>query len=100
MLGFTGRTAIGPLGFDDTMRIVQWRPPTDDVGGAAVVDKVGRLLGGRIEVEVTPFAAGSRIMWRQRVRLPWLPSRWTWVDGLAARVAAPGYRTVLQRLLR
>ena len=26
-VGFTGRTALGPLGFDDTMRVEVWRPP-------------------------------------------------------------------------
>lgn len=97
--GFTGRTALGPLGFDDTMRVAQWRPATQDEGGVAVVDKTGRLLGGRIEVEVTPSGVGSEVIWRQRVRLPWLPAVLRPLESLAALAAAPGYRLVLRRLL-
>lgn len=97
--GFTGRTALGPLAFDDTMRIAEWHPPVDDEGGCAVVEKTSRLLGGRIEVTITPDPGGSIVTWRQQVELPWLPSSLSWVEWLAARGAAPGYRAVLRRLL-
>ena len=97
--GFTGRTALGPLGFDDTMTVTEWHPPTADEGGHALVVKTSRLLGGQIDVVVEPAAGGSAITWRQGVVLPWLPSPLRWLEGLAARVAAPGYRTVLRRLL-
>lgn len=98
-VSFTGRTAIGPLAFADTMRVVEWRPPTGGEGGHAVVVKTSRLLGGRIEVTVAPAPGGSVITWRQDVALPWLPSSMAWVELLAARAAAPGYRAVLRRLL-
>lgn len=103
-VGFTGRTALGPFGFDDTMRVDRWAPPADDSGGLAVVVKTSRLVGGRIEVAVaptrdTPFARGSTIRWHQSVRLPWLPASLRWLEALAARAAAPGYRRVLRRLL-
>lgn len=97
--GFTGRTAIGPIGFDDTMRVVQWQPPTDDEGGAAVVEKTGGLLGGRIEVGVAPFGMGSKISWRQDVKLPWLPRSLSGLERIVARGVAPGYRGVLRRLV-
>jgi hypothetical protein len=98
--GFTGRTALGRLGFDDTMRIEEWRPPTVAEPGRAVVVKTGRLLGGRMEVDVVPAGSGgTRITWRQQVALPWLPRPLRRLEWLAARVAAPGYRRVLRTLL-
>lgn len=96
---FTGRTALGPLGFDDVMRVVDWSPPVGDGGGRAVVDKVGRVVGGRIEVTVVPLRRGSLVTWRQMVRLPWLPRPLWWVEALAARVMAPGYRRAIRTLL-
>lgn len=96
---FRGRTGVGPLVFDDTMRVDQWRPPVDDEGGHAVVGKTGRLLGGRIVVDVDPVATGSRVTWCQSMSLPWLPTRLQWLESIAARAAAPGYRMVLRRLL-
>lgn len=112
-VGFTGRTALGPLGFDDTMRVEVWRPPgpqptapqatAPGAPGRAVVVKTGRLLGGRIEVELVPPSAGngrgSAVRWRQEVRLPWLPRPLRWIEAVGARIAAPGYRWVLCRLL-
>lgn len=92
--GFTGRTALGPLGFDDVMRVERWAPPE-----SATVVKVGRVVGGRIEVTVVPLRHGSRVTWRQTVRLPWLPRPLRWVEALAARVVAPGYRRVIRTLL-
>lgn len=97
--GFTGRTALGPLAFDDTMRVEQWVPPTGDDVGRAVVVKTGRLLGGRIHVEVAPTDAGARITWRQSVVLAWLPAPLRLLEAPVARLAGPGYRLVLRRLL-
>ena len=91
---FTGRTALGPLGFDDVMRVETWAPPE-----SATVVKVGRVVGGQIEVTVAPLRHGSRVVWRQTVQLPWLPARLRWVEALAARVMAPGYRQVIRTLL-
>lgn len=95
--GFTGRTGMGRLAFDDQMWVLAWSPPTTDEGGRALVEKTGRLVGGRIEVRVDPLRTGSRIVWRQRLELPWLPVRP--LEALAARLAAPGYRWVLRTLL-
>lgn len=98
-VGFTGRTALGPLGFDDVMRVVEWSPPSEAGSGRAVVDKLGRVVGGRIEVTVASRRRGSLVTWRQTVRLPWLPARLRSVESLAARVVAPGYRWVIRTLL-
>ena len=98
-VGFTGRTALGPVGFDDVMRVVEWSPPSDEGGGRAVVDKVGRVVGGRIEVTVAPLRHGSLVTWRQTVRLPWLPRPLRCVEALVARVVAPGYTRTIRTLL-
>lgn len=98
-VGFTGRTVLGPMAFDDTMRVTQWHAPTDAEGGHAVVEKTSRFLGGRIEVGVAPHLCGSAITWRQGVVLPRLPSPLRWVESVAARGAAAGYQVALRRLL-
>lgn len=95
---FCGRTAVGPVGFDDPMRVLVWEPPTT-AGGRAVVDKTGSVIGGGIEVMFTPVAGRTRVTWRQHVELPWLPSPLSGLERLAARTVAPGYRMVLGRLL-
>lgn len=95
---FCGRTGLGPLGFDDPMRVVVWEPPTTGAG-RAVVAKTGSVIAGGIEVTFTPDAGRTRITWRQHVELPWLPSRLSGAERLAARLVAPGYRMVLRRLL-
>lgn len=97
--GFTGRTGIGRIAFDDSMRVLAWSPPSEGEGGCALVVKTGRVVGGRIEVRVDPLRSGARVRWRQEVRLPWLPARLRLLEGLAARLAAPGYRRVLRTVL-
>lgn len=54
---FVGRTAIGPVGFDDVMRVVAWRPPEGSTTGRVRVVRQGRVLGGSAEVEVRPVTA-------------------------------------------
>lgn len=97
--GFTARTALGPVGFDDTMRVEEWWPPTTDEGGRATVVKTGRVIGGRIEVTVHPLRHGCRLEWRQSVHLPWLPARVRRLEQAAARLLRPGYRWAVRTLL-
>ena len=62
------RTALGPFGFDDVMRVRQLERPQ-----LLVLDKVGSLLGGDVRIEVTDEpggSGGSRVQWEQRVDLP------------------------------
>lgn len=97
---FVARTGVGPLGFDDPMMIEQIGAAPDAFAGAgstgAVIVKQGRVLQGRVALQITPDAAGSQVRWRQDVRLPWLPAL---VQPLAAQVLRLGYRQVLTRLL-
>lgn len=96
---FCGRTGIGPVCFDDPMRVVEWEPPSTG-GGRAVVVKTGSVIGGRIEATFEPVAGGgTRITWRQQVEVPWLPSPLSWLERPAAHLVAPGYRVVVTRLL-
>ena len=97
-VGFTGRTGIGPVGFDDPMRVLVWEQPGEGAG-RAVISKTGSVIGGRIEVGIVPWADGSRVTWCQYLELPWLPSPLSVLERLVARVVAPGYRMVLRRLL-
>lgn len=89
---FTGRTAVGPLGFDDPMRIerLSFTPAT------ASIAKLGRVIRGDVAVRVTPSPTGSLVRWEQSVHLPWLPG---FLQPTAARVLRSGYRRVLARLL-
>jgi hypothetical protein len=43
---FVGRTALGPIGFDDPMEIVEWTPPQDGAPGFCRVEKRGRVVTG------------------------------------------------------
>ncbi len=96
---FCARTELGPVGVDDTMRVLAWEPPTT-AGGCAVVAKTGSTIGGRVEVTFSAaHDGGTRITWRQQVELPWLPSPLSGLEGAAARAVALGYRMVLRRLL-
>ncbi len=89
---FTGRTAVGPFGFDDPMRIetISFTP------AAATIAKLGRAIRGDVRVRATPSATGSVVRWEQSVHLPWLPG---FLQPTAARVLRSGYRRVLARLL-
>lgn len=89
---FVGRTAVGPLGFDDPMRIesLTFEP------AAATIVKRGRVIRGDIRVTATPSPTGSAVRWEQSVHLPWLPG---FLQTTAARVLSSGYRRVLVRLL-
>lgn len=71
--GFAGVSGIGPLGFSDSMVLTRWEPPADRTGAAQAaggpasfrVVKTGRLLGGWVDVTVTPTATGTRVDWRE-----------------------------------
>ena len=61
-----------------------------------LIAKQGRVIQGLIEIEIIPTGAGSRLRWRQSVRLPWLPRS---LQRGAARVLQLAYRRLLVRLL-
>ncbi len=67
---FNARTALGPLGFDDPMEVVEWREPAAGRPGLVRLEKQGRVVLGdaEIEVEDTP-GAGSVVRWTEDVQL-------------------------------
>jgi hypothetical protein len=84
---FTARTRLGPVGFDDPMRVTEWVPP-DGVSGAGRcrLEKTGRTVTGWAEIEVAPDGAGSLVRWREEVRVGKLPSALDRVTAGTARV--------------
>ncbi|MFI1198435.1 SRPBCC family protein [Streptomyces sp. BHT-5-2] len=99
---FVARTGLGPLAFDDEMRVVRWEPPGASGDGTAVgrcrIEKRGRVVGGWSEIEVAPRAGGCRVVWSGEVRPRGVPgtlrpvvawsARWLYgriVDGLLGR---------------
>ena len=90
---FTGRTALGPVGFDDPMTVTEWQPPTDGSAGRCRVVKRGRWLTGWAEIEVQPVSDGSRLIWVEDVRPRWTPR-------LADRVVSWVGRLLFDRTLR
>lgn len=66
--GFTARTGVGPLGFDDTMLVTSLRPPADGAPGTVRVVKVGRLLDGWAEMTAVPDGPERSVLrWREQV---------------------------------
>lgn len=90
---FVGRTAVGPVGFDDPMRIEELSFLPD---AEARISKQGRVIRGDVRVRATPSPTGSLVRWEQSVHLPWLPGL---LQPMAARALQFGYRRVLVRLL-
>ncbi|MFZ0158837.1 MAG: SRPBCC family protein [Kineosporiaceae bacterium] len=96
---FVGRTALGPLGFDDVMKVVVWQPPDGARPGFCEVAKVGRLLQGMASFEVvaseqTDGGARSRVSWTEDVRVApeWLTRPF---GSLIALISGLGLRRVL-----
>lgn len=98
---FVARTGVGPLGFDDPMRVELLRPPAGDrVGdlpGVVEVTKRGRVVAGRVRWTVAPATRGSVVTWSQELLIPWLPG---WLDPLVGLVGRAAYGAGLTRLAR
>ncbi len=63
--GFTGRTSLGPVGFDDPMEVTFWQPPEGDRPGVCRIVKHGRVVVGWAVLVVTPEGSGSTVTWRE-----------------------------------
>lgn len=90
---FTARTGLGPVGVDDDMVVRLWEPPRH-----AVIEKVGRVLGGSLEVTLAPVRdqpARTLLRWRQSYSVTRLPDRLT---GLARPAVRTAYRIALRRI--
>ncbi|MFJ2829976.1 SRPBCC family protein [Streptomyces sp. NPDC087263] len=90
---FVARSGIGPVAFDDPMEVVTWQPPGDGVPGMCRLVKRGSFVTGWAEIEVhAEDGGGSRVMWREEIRVRLLPGfldrglAWTgrWMFGRAA----------------
>lgn len=88
---FVARTGIGPLGFDDRMRVVEF----DAAERHAVVEKIGPLLTGSAGFRVEEHGTGSRLIWFETVRVPGLPQVFA---PIANRVGAVLFKLALGRL--
>ena len=61
----TARTAIGPVGFTDTMVITEWDPPR-----RCVVRHTGKVVRGTGIFEVIPHGELTEFRWTELVELP------------------------------
>lgn len=95
-LRFVARSGVGPVGFHDPMMVQQLVRKGAHEPITVLIAKQGRVIQGLIEIEIIPTGAGSRLRWRQSVRLPWLPRS---LQRGAARVLQLAYRRLLVRLL-
>jgi hypothetical protein len=66
--GFVARTGLGPLGFDDPMRVVESDPPR-----YCRLVKQGRVVTGHAEILVEPMPVGSRVTWRETLHVRGVP---------------------------
>ncbi|MEU7034593.1 MULTISPECIES: SRPBCC family protein [unclassified Streptomyces] len=83
---FVARTGIGRLSFDDPMEVVAWEPPGPGRPGRYRLEKRGRVVLGRAEIEVyeTP-GGGARAVWVEELRLRGVPGALDPVLALAGR---------------
>lgn len=95
---FTARTAVGPIGFDDPMEIVQWSPPAVSGGspGHCRMEKRGKVVLGWAEITVAARAGGSRVTWTEAARPRGLPR---FAEPLANLTARMLFGRVLRKLL-
>ena len=70
---FTGRSRLGPLGFDDPMEVTEWQPPVAGVPGRCRIRKLGPWLIGWAEIEVRAGHDGTRAIWSEDIRARWTP---------------------------
>ncbi|MFJ5548805.1 SRPBCC family protein [Streptomyces sp. NPDC093225] len=97
---FTARTGLGPVGFDDPMEVVAWRPPADGRPGHCRLVKHGRVVSGWAEIEVRPAPdgrGGSEVRWREELRVRGLPRA---MDPLTAAAGRFLFARALAGLLR
>ncbi|HEV2886853.1 MAG TPA: SRPBCC family protein, partial [Jatrophihabitans sp.] len=92
---FTGRTRLGPVGFDDPMEVTEWQPPAGTAPGRCRIRKLGPWLTGWAEIGVRPAAGGVRVEWIEEVRARWTPRL---ADPLIAVVGSAFFGRVLRKM--
>jgi hypothetical protein len=89
--GFDAFTGIGKVGFHDPMDVVEWREPE-----FCRLEKRGRLVHGWAELSVDPIAAGSRVVWREDIRVRGVPRL---ADGVTRAASQALFSRVVDGLL-
>ena len=93
---FVGRTAVGPVGFDDPMTVTLWQPPTATEPGRCAVRKSGRVVLGEASFVVEPVSPRRcAVTWVEDIeivgvrRLPFADAvtRWAGRRAFAAMLA-------------
>nr|WP_283251624.1 SRPBCC family protein [Aeromicrobium duanguangcaii] len=90
--GFTARTGVGPVGFDDPMEITHWDPPR-----RVHLVKRGRVIRGSATITVDPEGSGSVVTWDEEVSVIGVPG---FLDPVVRRLLGLMVSSVLRRLLR
>ncbi|MFC4032281.1 SRPBCC family protein [Streptomyces polygonati] len=94
---FTARTRLGGVGFEDPMRVTVWTPPEGEAGaGHCRLEKTGRIVTGWAEIDVAPEGTGSRVRWREELRVWRLPRL---LDGVTAGTGRLVFGRALDTLL-
>ncbi|MFI6333694.1 SRPBCC family protein [Streptomyces sp. NPDC050535] len=95
---FVARSGVGPVAFDDPMEVVVWQPPGDGGPGMCRLVKRGSFVTGWAEIEVRPVdGGGSRVVWREEIRVRWLPG---FLDPVLARAGRWMFGRAVEGLLR
>lgn len=90
--GFVARTAIGPIGFDDTMDVVESNAPW-----FCRLEKRGKVVQGWAEIRVEPTASGSRATWTEAAHVWGVPRLLSPVEQFFSRLL---FGKVMDLLLR
>ncbi|CAL9411284.1 SRPBCC family protein [Streptomyces lavenduligriseus] len=94
---FVARSGLGPFAVDDVMEVTLWRPPAGNTGGLCRLEKRGRVVLGWAEIEVRPGpGGGSRVVWREELRVALLPRVF---DGALERASRLLFGRAADRLL-
>lgn len=96
---FVARTGVGRVGFDDRMEVVVWRPPLGERSGFCRLVKRGIFVTGWAEIEVgSGVGGGSRVVWREELRVRGVPRIFDSLVGwVARRVFGRAVRLLLVR---
>ncbi len=89
--GFDAFTGVGRVGFHDPMDVVEWREPT-----YCRLQKRGRVVNGWAELSVAPLGEGSRVTWREDIRVTGVPRA---LDGLTRASSTRLFSRVIDGLL-
>ena len=94
---FTGWTGVRPLALEDRMRVTRCEWDDADRTGFCTVDKIGPVLGGDAGFTIRPDGAGSELVWREAVTVPYLPG---FLSPVAAWFGRIGFTMALGRFDR